>query len=391
MRPVRPVTRQWLADRAADRRLAGLQRTVTARVEGHLDLASNDYLSLARDPRVIAGAVAAAHRWGAGATASRLVSGTTTAHLELEQSLADFVGCEAGLVFSSGYLANLGAVTALANADTTILSDAANHASLIDACRLSRARVRVFDHGDVDQVATLLAAEDGRRVLVVTDAVVSVDGQLAPLAELYRVCHDQGALLVVDEAHSLGVLGDGGRGAIAAAGLAGRADLVVTATLSKSLASQGGVVLAGADIIGQLVNSARSMIFDTGLAPASVGAAAAALAVLAAEPDLPTRARAATARLHRGLTAAGWESPTPQAAITSALIGPPDRALAAQRQCADLGLAVGCFRPPSVTDGISRLRLTGHAGLTETDLERVAQVLAAVAAAAVDSRKAPRS
>ena len=381
--PVTPegtVTDRWLADRAEQRRRAGLQRTVSARVDGRLDLASNDYLSLSRDPRVIAGAVAAAQRWGAGATASRLVSGTTEAHLELERALAAFVGFESGLVFSSGYLANLGAVTSLADADTTILSDSANHASLIDACRLSRARIRVFDHGAVDQLERLLVAERGRRVLVVTDAVVSVDGQLAPLVELQQACRRHGALLLVDEAHSLGVLGERGRGAVAAAGLAGVGDVVVTATLSKSLASQGGVVLAGAAVVDHLVNTARSMIFDTGLAPASVGAATAALAALSEQPDLPARARAATNRLHRSLLAAGWDSPTPQAAITSALIGSPERALSAQRQCADLGLTVGCFRPPSVTDGISRLRLTGHAGLTDAELRQVAQVLATVAA-----------
>jgi 8-amino-7-oxononanoate synthase len=381
--PGRPVFAEWLADRAEQRRRAGLLRTVSARVEGRVDLASNDYLSLSRDPRVIAGAVAAAERWGAGATASRLVNGTTAAHLQLEQSLAGFVGCEAALVFSSGYLANLGVITALADADTTILSDSANHASLIDACRLSRATVRVFDHGAVAQVAALLAAEDRRRVLVVTDAVVSVDGQLAPLAVLYQVCHARGALLVVDEAHSLGVLGEGGRGAIAAAGLAGRADVVVTATLSKALASQGGVVLAGAEVIDHLVNTARSMIFDTGLAPASVGAAAAALTVLRQDPDLPIRARAATGRLHRSLRAAGWDSPSPAAAITSALIGAPERALAAQRRCADLGLTVGCFRPPSVSDGVSRLRLTGHAGLTDPELRDIAEVFATVASSEV--------
>ncbi len=381
MTPATSQTWEWLRQRARQRQAAGLRRQLAPRAadDRRVDLASNDYLSLASDPRIVEAAIEAVRTWGAGATGSRLVSGSTDLHQELEESLAGLCGTQAGLVFSSGYLANLGAVTALTDADTLVLSDNANHASLIDACRLSKAHVAIYPSGETAAVARVLAARSLPKAVIVTDAVYSVDGQLAPLAELHRAARAHDAVLLVDEAHSLGVLGPAGSGAVAAAGLSGEPDIVITATLSKALASQGGAVLGTRDVIEHLVDSARSMIFDTGLAPGSVGAALAAVKVLLAEPDLAERCRSIATHLHRVLLDAGFNSAPPSAAVTSALIGSPIDALAAQRSCHDAGVAVGCFRPPSVPDAWSRLRITAHAGLTEMELARGRRALQAAA------------
>ena len=219
-------------------------------------------------------------------------------------------------MFSSGYLANLGVVTALSGPGTLVVSDAANHASLVDACRLARARIAVTPRDDPAAVDALLAARTEERALVVTDSVYSVDGAFAPLRELHAVCRARGALLVVDEAHGLGVVGPGGRGLLAALGLAGADDIVATVTLSKALGSQGGAVVGSAAVIAHLVDTARSFIFDTGLAPACVGAALAALRVLRAEPDRPAAILRAAAAL-----AAAAGVPAPPSAVVSVVLG----------------------------------------------------------------------
>ncbi|MFZ0167204.1 MAG: aminotransferase class I/II-fold pyridoxal phosphate-dependent enzyme, partial [Trebonia sp.] len=256
---------------AAAREAAGLRRYLVPRAAGEatLDLASNDYLGLSGDARLAEAAAVAARVWGTGATGSRLVTGTTALHAELEAELAGFTGAAAALVFSSGYLANLAVVTALTGAlsgdGVLIVSDERNHASLVDACRLARrpgVRVLVTSHGDVAAVAAALAAREERAAIVVTDAVFSVSGDLAPVAALHTAARRHGALLVVDEAHSFGVLGEGGRGACHDAGIAAAPDLVRTVTLSKSLAGQGGAVLAAADVTQTLVDTGRGFIFD---------------------------------------------------------------------------------------------------------------------------------
>ncbi|CAM5473972.1 8-amino-7-oxononanoate synthase OS=Streptomyces tendae OX=1932 GN=GUR47_29785 PE=3 SV=1 [Streptomyces tendae] len=213
----------WIEEQDRARREAGLVRVLRPRPAASelLDLASNDYLGLARHPAVVEGAVAAARTWGGGATGSRLVTGTTTLHAELERELAEFSGFEAALVFSSGYAANLAAVTALAPHGSLVVSDAGNHASLINGCRLARGTTQVVGHADPDAVRKALATHDGPAVAV-SDTVFSVDGDAAPLAALADACRAHGAGLVVDDAHGLGVLGDGGRGAPQGAGLAGR-------------------------------------------------------------------------------------------------------------------------------------------------------------------------
>ncbi|MEU3247281.1 MULTISPECIES: 8-amino-7-oxononanoate synthase [unclassified Streptomyces] len=366
----------WIDEQAHQRRRAGLVRTLRPRPADSalLDLASNDYLGLARHPEITAAAAAAAHRWGGGATGSRLVSGTTGLHAELERELAEFCGFEAALVFSSGYAANLAAVTALAPHGSLVVSDAGNHASLIDGCRLARGTTQVVAHADPDAVRKALGTHEGP-ALVVSDTVFSVDGDAAPLAGLAAACRAHGAALVVDDAHGLGVLGSGGRGAAHAAGLAGAPDVVVTVTLSKSFGSQGGAVLGPAPVIDHLVNAARTFIFDTGLAPAAAGAALAALRLLRREPARADRARAVATALHTRLTAEGLEAVRPDAAVVSVRAPSPERAVRWAADCREAGLAVGCFRPPSVPDGISRLRLTARADLTDAQIERAVRVI----------------
>ncbi|MEV0375211.1 8-amino-7-oxononanoate synthase [Streptomyces sp. NPDC050636] len=370
----------WIDAERAERRRAGLVRTLRPRPAESplLDLASNDYLGLARHPEVTHGAAEAAYRWGAGATGSRLVTGSTELHARLETELAAFCGFEAALVLSSGYAANLAAVTALTDRSTLIVSDSGNHASLIDGCRLSRARTAVVPHADPEAVRTALTGHDGR-ALAVTDSVFSVDGDAAPLAALAEVCRAQGAALLVDDAHGLGVLGDGGRGALSAAGLAGDGDVVATVTLSKSLGSQGGAVLGPARVIEHLVNTARSFIFDTGLAPAAAGGALAALRLLRGEPQRATRAGQVAGELHSRLTAAGLAAVRPDAAVVSVRAPSPELAVRWAADCRASGLAVGCFRPPSVPDGISRLRLTARADLTDTQIDTAVGTIVATA------------
>lgn len=371
---------RWLLDARRQRERAGLVRTLKPRAAdgSDLDLAGNDYLGLARHPEVTSAAAEAAHHWGAGATGSRLVTGSTTLHAELEAELADFCGFEAALVLSSGYCANLAATTALTTRDSLLVSDAANHASLIDGCRLSRARTMVVPHADPSAAAKALDGHQGPALLV-TDSVFSVDGDAAPLTELAAVCREFGAGLLIDEAHSLGVVGEGGRGAAYAAALAGSADTVATLTLSKALGSQGGAVLGPRHVIDHLVNEARTFIFDTGLAPAATAAALAALRLLRRHPERAEHVRSAARTLHTALHAAGLRVAPPRAAVVSVQAPSASAAVQWAADCRAQGLRAGCFRPPSVPDGISRLRLTVRADLSEAELARAVRIITATA------------
>jgi 8-amino-7-oxononanoate synthase len=370
--PIEVSPLAWLDAVEQQRRQAGLRRSLRPRpaVATELDLASNDYLGLSQHPDVIEGGVAALRVWGAGATGSRLVTGDTELHQQFEADLADFVGAAAGLLFSSGYTANLGAVVGLSGPGSLLVSDAHSHASLVDACRLSRARVVVTPHLDVGAVDAALASRDEERAVVITDSVFSADGALAPVRELHDVCRRHRALLIVDEAHGLGVRGDG-RGLLYELGLAGAGDVVMTTTLSKALGSQGGVVLGPAEVRAHLIDSARPFIFDTGLAPAAVGAALAALHVLRTEAWRP----AAVLRHARELARICDVPELPQSAVVSVILGEPEVALAAATACLDAGVRVGCFRPPTVPAGTSRLRLSARASLDPAELEVARRVL----------------
>jgi 8-amino-7-oxononanoate synthase len=387
---------ELLRQAADERSRAGVRRGLVPRGadgDGLVDLASNDYLGLCGDKRLAAAAVEAAWEWGTGSTGSRLVTGTTALHARLETRLAEFAGAPAALVFSSGYLANLTVLTALAAAldgagtgGVLIVADAGNHASLIDACRLARrargrrgalgVRVEVTPHRDPDAVRRALAGRDEAAAIVVSDAVFSVDGVQAPGAERHAVAREYGGLLVLDEAHSFGVMGLGGRGA--AAGIAAEPDLIRTVTLSKALAGQGGAVLAAPEVIGTLVDTGRGFIFDTGLAPPCAGAALAALEVIEAEPELGARARAAATRLAGIAAGLGLSVRPPDGAVLAVVVGDAARAAEAQRICAGHGVRVGCFRPPSVPAGQACLRLAARANLTESDFAAAVRALAAV-------------
>ncbi|RNL79413.1 8-amino-7-oxononanoate synthase [Nocardioides marmorisolisilvae] len=362
----------WLAERAAAREEAGLVRRVFPSDVGGpmIDLAGNDYLGLSRDPRVVDAAAVAAREFGAGAGASRLVTGTLAVHELLEAALAGFTGFPSALVFSTGYHANLSVVAALADADTLIVSDAHVHASMIDACRLSRGRVQVVPHNDVQAVEDALSQRTEARALVLIETIYSVLGDAAPVAELASACERHDALLVADEAHALGVCGDGGRGLLHQAGLAGAEHVIATLTLSKSLGSQGGAVLAVPAVREHLVNTARPFIYDTGLAPAATAAANEALTVLAMEPECASQVRAVAGRL-----ADACGVPAPEGAVLAVPMPGPLEAVAAVDAAAEHGLRIGCFRPPSTPDGISRLRLTAHAHLSDEEVSTATKVL----------------
>uniref|UniRef100_UPI001BCDCC96 aminotransferase class I/II-fold pyridoxal phosphate-dependent enzyme n=1 Tax=Rhizomonospora bruguierae TaxID=1581705 RepID=UPI001BCDCC96 len=300
----------WLDElerQAGLRAKAGLTRALRHRGagDGAVDLAGNDYLGLARHPEVIGAAAGALAEYGLGATGSRLVRGSTDPHEGLERDLAAWLGAESALVYSSGYLANVGAVRALAGPDTVIISDAHNHASLIDGCRLTRSRIVVTPHADVAAVEEALGRHAG--AVVVTESVFSVDGDLAPLAELHAAVRRHGAVLLVDDAHALGLLGPAGAGGVAGAGLAGQPEVVVTATLSKAVGASGGLIAGPAALTRHLVDTGRTFIFDTALPPAVAAGARAGVALARAADDRRAEVVRRAAQAVRRLRGAGLE------------------------------------------------------------------------------------
>ena len=373
------VLADWLEEigrLARERAKAGLTRQLRPRAAGDtvVDLAGNDYLGLSGHPRVVAAARQALETYGLGATGSRLVRGTTDAHTALEDALARWLGAEASLLFSSGYLANLAVVRAVAPVCDLVISDAYNHASLIDGCRIAGLPVRVAPHNDPAAVAALLAAHPGRAA-VITESVFSVDGDLAPLAALHRVTSAHGALLIVDDAHALGLLGPEGSGGLAAARLAGQPDVIVTATLSKSLGGAGGVVAGPAAFVGHLVDTGRTFIYDTAPPPAVVAGVLAAVDVARAADDRRAVLFRRGALIAARLRDAGLAARDPAAGVLSVPAPGPEAAVAWAADCRDRGVAVGCFRPPSTPDGSSRLRLTVNAGVTEEAFARALTVI----------------
>ena len=343
-------------------------------------LCSNNYLGLADRDEVREAAAEAAMRWGAGSGASRLISGNMEPHRELEARLAAFKGCEAALLFGSGYLANTGVIAALAGRGEVVFSDELNHASIIDGCRLSRAETVVYRHGDVEHLGWCLREAGRRASLIVTDGVFSMDGDVAPLPELLELARRHGARLMVDEAHATGALGRGGRGSVAAVGLSGEVDVVV-GTLGKALGSYGAYACAGAETIEFLVNSARPFIFSTAPPPSAAGAALAALAILEAEPELVERLRANAETLRGALGAHGLEVGDSTTQVVPLHVGGAEATMALCERALERGVFVQGIRPPTVPEGSSRLRFTVMATHRRDELVQAAAEVAAAAQA----------
>jgi 8-amino-7-oxononanoate synthase len=340
-------------------------------------LCSNNYLGLADHPRVREAAAEAAMRWGVGAGASRLVSGTMTIHRRLEQRLADFKGRQAALLFGSGYLANAGVIAALSRPGDVIFSDALNHASIIDGCRLSRADVFVYEHGDVEHLRWGIERSEGRGSLIVTDSVFSMDGDIAPLAEIVELSERFGLRTVIDEAHGTGTVGEGGRGAVAAAGLEDRVDVIV-GTLGKALGAYGAFVACDESMARYLTNAARTFIFSTALPPPVVAGAQAALELLATEPRRVERLQANARSLRTALVQEGLQAGESRTQIVPLVIGDADRAVAVCESALARGVFAQAIRPPTVPDGTSRLRLAVMATHRERELREAAQTIATV-------------
>ena len=373
-----------VAKRLAELRRSGLHRRLRL-IEGPqgprvlldgaevLLLCSNNYLGFADHPRVRQAAGEAAERYGAGAGASRLISGSMSLHRKLEARLAEFEGSEAALLFGSGYLANIGTVTALAGSGV-VFSDELNHASIVDGCRLARADTFVYRHCDTEHLAYGLEQAGDRAKLIVTDGVFSMDGDVAPLVELVGLARRYGAMLVVDEAHGTGALGPGGRGSVAEAGLSGEVDVVV-GTLGKALGSYGAYVCATRAVIELLVNTSRPFIYSTAPPPPSVGAALASLSLLGSRPGLVEQLRRNAATLRQELSAHGLGPTGSRTQIVPVIVGDARRATALCERTLDGGVFAQAIRPPTVPEGSSRLRLTVMASHRADELRAAAGVI----------------
>lgn len=367
--------------RAIRRRLRPLNRGVGTHVEFEgrrlLQCCSNDYLGLASHPAVTRAAAEAADTHGAGAGSARLVAGTSALHTALEDDLARLKGTEAALVFSSGYHVNSGLLPALADDGDLILSDALNHASLIDGCRLSRAAVRIYRHSDVGHLEELLRdSERYRHRFIVTESVFAMDGDLAPLTEIVAAARRNDAWMVVDEAHATGVFGPTGGGLVEQLGLTGAIDVQV-GTLSKALGSLGGFVAGSRGFVDWVLNAARTFVYTTALPPPVVAASRAALAVMAAEPERRARLWSNATTLRGALERAGFRLAASTSPILPVLVGEAEDAVGLADALLERGVLVPAIRPPTVQEGTARLRVTLTAAHTEADVKEAAAAFAA--------------
>jgi 8-amino-7-oxononanoate synthase len=357
------------------RRLVESAQGVRLHVEGrnYLSFCSNDYLGLAADARVAAALAEGARRWGAGAGASHLVSGHLGVHEELEQRLARFTGMPRALLFSSGYLANLAVVTALAERQTEIFADRLNHASLNDAMLLARARFRRYAHCDVGALEGALARSQARNRLVVTDAVFSMDGDVAPLDRILALCDRYDAWLLVDDAHGFGVLG-GGAGSLAQFGLRSER-IVYMGTLGKAAGVGGAFVAAPAALIELLVQRARPYIYTTAGPPALAAALLKSLELIETEPWRRERLSALASRLRAGLKGGRWRLLPSDTAIQPLIVGGNEEAVALSEALAAGGILVPAIRPPTVPQGSARLRISLSAAHAEAHVDALLQAL----------------
>jgi len=341
-----------------------------------LCLASNNYLGLAGDPRVVSGGIEALKASGAGAGASPLISGHMQAHASFEDELADWQGTEAALVFGSGYHANIGVIGALVGAGDVVFSDELNHASLIDGCRLSKARRVVYRHRDLADLETKLRDFPGKRRLIVTDSVFSMDGDLAPLEGMVSLARQYEAEIMLDEAHAVGVFGERGGGYAEALGL-GDQVAIRMGTLGKALGSYGAFVSGSRSLIDLLVNRARAYVFSTALPPATVGSAAAALRIIRSEPEIRERLWRNARRLHAALSEGGYAMAPLESPILPLVVGASADALGVAQKALTEGVFAPAIRPPTVPEGTSRLRVTPIASHTEEEMDLAASILIA--------------
>ena len=357
---------------------SGIGPRVTVNGRTVIQLCSNDYLGLAAHPAVTRAAAEAALEYGAGAGSARLIVGTSAPHAELERDIAQLKQTEAAVVLSSGYHANTGVLPILAGAEDVIFSDELNHASLIDGCRLSRAAIRVYKHGDAEHLERLLREAGGfRRRLIVTETVFGMDGDLAPLADLVVAAQRHDASLVVDEAHATGVFGPRGGGLVSELGLTDAVDVQI-GTLSKALGSLGGYVAGSRTLIDWVINAARTFVYTTALPPSAAAAAREAIAVLAAEPERRDRLWSHAAWLRERLAALGYRLGPSRSPILALLVGDAETAVRLSDALLARGVLVPAIRPPTVPDGTARLRVAPMATHTADDLAGALDAFAAV-------------
>lgn len=342
-----------------------------------LSFCSNDYLGLANHPQLIAAFCAGAERYGVGAGASHLVSGHSRAHHALEEELADFIGAERALLFSTGYMANLGVVNALADRHDVIFEDRLNHASLIDAARLTRAKVNRYPHVDTARLAEMLAQAQ-RPGIITTDAVFSMDGDIAPLADLRGLAAKYGARLLADDAHGIGVLGKNGRGTFEQLHVPLMPPVILMGTLGKALGVFGAFVAGEAALIETLIQRARTYIYTTALPPAVAEAARAGLRIVRNESWRREHLEALVAQFRTGAQQLGYALTSSATPIQPLILGNTPAALAASRRLRERGILIPAIRPPTVPEGSARLRITFSAAHTTAHVNRLLEALAAM-------------
>jgi len=377
---------QQLADQLAARASANLmreRRVLQSAQAPHirlndrevLNFCSNDYLGLANDARVKAAFIAGAEKYGVGSGASHLVIGHGAAHHALEEALAEFCGRERAVLFSSGYAANLGVLTALLNEKDGVFEDKLNHASLLDGGLFSGARFQRYLHNDVGNLRQRLAKSDAQHKLVVTDGVFSMDGDVAPLAELAQAAQEFNAALMVDDAHGFGILGDTGAGAVEAAGLSTQQVPILMATLGKAVGVQGAFVTGSAILIDTLIQFARTYIYTTAIPPASAAAALQSLAIIKQEPWRREKVLGLVQRFREGAKHLGLNLLDSFTPIQPVLIGAAEEAVRWSEALAEKGILISAIRPPTVAAGTSRLRITFSAQHSESDVDRLLTAL----------------
>ncbi len=340
----------------------------------YLAFSSNDYLGLANHPHLIAALQQGAQQWGVGAGAAHLVSGHFAPHHQLEHQLADFVGKPAALLFSTGYMANLGVVQALVSKADTVFADKLNHASLNDAMLLSRAQVKRFRHGDMEQLAEMLVQTASGRKLIITDAVFSMDGDIAPLPELLALCEQYDAWLLVDDAHGFGVLGEQGSGSLSHIGIASPR-IIYMATLGKAAGVSGAFVAAEQVVIDTLINHARSYVYTTATPPALSVALSESLRLIAQGDEKRAHLQSLISQLCNGLSDLPWQLMPSHTAIQPLLIGDNQQTLQLSEELRERGIWVAAIRPPTVPQGTARLRITLSAAHSAEDIETLIEAL----------------